>query len=87
MERVARRIGGGAIRRGRSVLARLALVELDQDVQRAAATLGPPELRTLDAIHLATALSLGDDLGALCAYDTRLMDAARTAGVHVVAPA
>lgn len=87
VERVARRIGGGAIRRGRSVLARLALVELDEDVVRSAAALEPPELRTLDAIHLATALSLGDDLGALCAYDTRLADAAAAAGVDVVVPA
>lgn len=87
VERVARRIGGGAIRRGRSVLARLALVELDEDVVRSAAALEPPDLRTLDAIHLATALSLGDDLGALCAYDTRLADAAAAAGVDVVVPA
>jgi hypothetical protein len=66
VERVARWIGGGAVRRGRSVLARIALVELDENVRRSAA-LGPPELRTLNAIHLATALSLGKDLGAVCA--------------------
>jgi hypothetical protein len=86
VERVARHIGGGAIRRARSVLARLALVELDQEVRRGAAALGPPELRTLDAIHLATALSLGQDLGALCACDARLVDAAAAARVDVVAP-
>jgi predicted nucleic acid-binding protein len=86
VERVARRIGGGAVRRGRSVLARIALVELDENVRRAAA-LGPPELRTLNAIHLATALSLGKDLGAVCAYDTCLLDAAAATGVKVVAPA
>ena len=87
VERVARRIGGGAIRRARSVLARLALVELDEEVRRRATGLRPPKLRTLDAIHLATALSLGDDLEALCAYDPRLADAAAGAGVDVVAPA
>lgn len=87
VERVARRIGGGAFRRARSVLSRLALVELDEEVRRSAASLEPPELRTLDAIHLATALSLGDDLGALCAYDARLVDAAAVAGVDAVAPA
>jgi predicted nucleic acid-binding protein len=87
VERVARRIGGGAIRRARSVVARLALVELDEEVRTSAAALRPPELRTLDAVRLATALSLGDDLGALCAYDTRLLDAAAAVGVDIVAPA
>ena len=86
VERVARWIGGGAIRRARSVLARVALVELDEEVRRRAAGLGPAELGTLDAIHLATALTLGDDLGALCAYDTRLVDATTAMGVDVVAP-
>src|SRR6266508_3830321 len=62
VERVARRLGGGAVRRARSVLSRLALVDLDADVVREAAALEPPELRTLDAIHLATAISLGRDL-------------------------
>src|SRR6266496_2698905 len=76
VERVARRIGGGAVRRARTVLSRIALVDLDEDVVRLAAALGPPELRTLDAIHLATAISLGRDLGALCAYDARLGSAA-----------
>jgi hypothetical protein len=86
VERVARRIGGGAIRRARSVLSRLALVEMDEAVVRTAAGLQPAELRTLDAIHLATALSLGEDLGVLCAYDARLGDASAAAGVEVVAP-
>jgi len=55
-------------------------------VQRAAA-LGPPELRTLDAIHLATAISLGRDLGAVCAYDVRLGNAAAAKTIEVLAPA
>lgn len=86
VERVARRIGGGAIRRARSVLSRLALVEMDEAVVRMAAGLQPAELRTLDAIHLATALSLGEDLGVLCAYDVRIGSASAAAGVKVVAP-
>jgi uncharacterized protein len=87
VERAARRIGSGAVRRSRNVLSRLALVELDEEVVRAAAMWQPPELRTLDAIHLATALTLGDDLGALCAYDECLGDAATLSGIHVVVPA
>jgi len=86
VERVARRLGGGAVRRARSVLSRLALVDLDADVVREAAALEPPELRTLDAIHLATAISLGRDLGAVCAYDARLGSAAAAKTIHVVAP-
>ena len=87
VERMARRIGGGAIRRARSVLSRLALIEIDEAVVRTAAALQPAELRTLDAIHLATALSLGQDLGVLCAYDIRIGGASAAAGVEVVAPA
>src|SRR6266511_5426282 len=86
VERVARRIGAGTVRRARTVLSRLALVELDELVVRLAAALDPAELRTLDAIHLATALSLGGDLGALCAYDVRLGGAAVAKTFEVLAP-
>jgi hypothetical protein len=75
VERVGGRLGSGAIRRARSVLARVALIELDEEVRRRVAGPGPAELGTVDAIHLATALTLGNDLGAPCAYDTRLVDA------------
>jgi predicted nucleic acid-binding protein len=86
LERTARRFGGVTVRRAREVLVRLTLVELDEAVRRRAAELRPPQLRTLDAIHLATALSLEHDLGALCAYDRRLTDAAVSTGVTVLAP-
>ena len=52
----------------------------------AAAELEPAALRTVDALHLATALSLGDDLGAMLAYDAQLSTAAERAGSKVVAP-
>jgi predicted nucleic acid-binding protein len=87
VERVARRIGGGAVRRARTVLSRIALIDLDREVVRVAAATDPPELRTLDAIHLATAVSLGRDLGAFCAYDVRLGGAAVSKGIEVLAPA
>ena len=86
VERAARRIGGGAIRRARTVLSRVALVELDDDVIEAAAALEPATLRTLDAIHLGTALSLRNDLGAVCAYDARLAGAAAAEAIEVLAP-
>ncbi len=81
-----RRIDVGAVRRARTVLTRVALVDLDEDVVRTAAALDPPTLRTLDAIHLATAISLGRDLGALCAYDVRLSSAAVAKTIEVLAP-
>lgn len=87
VERVARRIGDGAIRRARTVLSRIALVDLDDEVIHRAASLEPTELRTLDAIHLATAISLGRDLGALCAYDVRLSGAAAAEFIEVLTPA
>jgi predicted nucleic acid-binding protein len=65
---------------------RLALVELDTEVRGMAAALVPAELSVTDAIHLATTLTLGDDLGALLTYDARLQDAASAAGVGVVTP-
>jgi predicted nucleic acid-binding protein len=86
VERVARRIGAGPIRRARSVLARIGLIELDEEVRRRASEVGPLALRTLDAIHLATAHSLGEDLGALCVYDIRLAEAAAVQSMDVVAP-
>jgi uncharacterized protein len=69
-----------------AVLARVALVDLDEPVRELAGRVGSPQLRALDAIHLATALSLGDDLGALCSYDRRLGDESERAGVRVLAP-
>jgi uncharacterized protein len=51
-----------------------------------AGCLEPPELRTLDALHLAAALELGDDLDGLVTYDTRMIDGAQAAGIAVVTP-
>lgn len=67
-------------------LERLSLVPIDEPTLRRAATLTPTSLRSLDALHLATALSLGEDLGVLIAYDERLLDAAREHGLPVASP-
>jgi len=69
----------------RSIIARLHLVPLNNRLLDAAATKLPPELRTLDAIHLAAAMT-APDLRAIVTYDRRLADAAATAGLAVVAP-
>jgi predicted nucleic acid-binding protein len=51
------------------------------------AKLDPPGLRSVDAIHLASALAIRDELAALVTYDIRLAEAARAAGLTVLAPA
>lgn len=78
--------GEDALARGAEVLQRLDVVRINDRVLRAAGTLLPLELRSLDAIHLATASKLGDDLARLCTYDERMAGAAMNMGVTVVAP-
>ena len=83
--RAARRAGTRAAR-ARSVLDGIAFVPVDDGILREAGDLRPRELRTPDALHLATALSLGDDLACLVTYDARVAEAAATAGLDVRAP-
>jgi uncharacterized protein len=76
----------GDTARAEAILADIALVPVDGGILRAAAALTPPTLRTLDAIHLATALSLGADLDRVITYDSRLAEATSAAGAAVSAP-
>jgi predicted nucleic acid-binding protein len=62
------------------------IVEIMPPVLEHATRLPPPRLRALDAIHLATALDLGDSLDAMLTYDKLLAEAARAAGLMVAAP-
>ena len=78
--------GDEAIARGRSVLQRLDLVRVNDRVLNAAAVMRPPELRSLDAIHLATAQQLGHELTALVTYDDRMITAAKQLGYRIVQP-
>ena len=68
------------------ILSSVGPIELDAGIAATAAVLEPPALRTLDAIHVATALSLYA-LDAFVTYDTRLAAAARQAGFTVATPA
>ncbi|MGF1598390.1 MAG: type II toxin-antitoxin system VapC family toxin [Acidimicrobiales bacterium] len=70
----------------RQVLDSIVLIEVTSAVFSAAGRLDPPALRSLDAIHLAVALELGDDLDGLVTYDGPLADAATANGVAVLAP-
>jgi predicted nucleic acid-binding protein len=70
----------------RRALRDLAFVDLARDLLDQAGTVVPPELRSLDAIHLAAALSLGDDLDELVTYDVRLAAAANACGLPTSSP-
>jgi predicted nucleic acid-binding protein len=84
--RAARRYGELAARRARAGLTAITLLPLDHRILEAAADLDPAELRSLDALHLATVLSLGEDLERLYCYDTRLTGAAQALGIEVSQP-
>jgi len=62
------------------------VIELDEELASFAAGLEPATLRSLDAIHLASALALGEELEAFLTYDPGLGDAARAAGLTVLMP-
>jgi uncharacterized protein len=79
-------IGEAAVRRGHDVLNRLELIRINDRVLNAAGALLPEELRTLDAIHLATAHQLGSDLQQLITYDDRMRTAAENLGYRINTP-
>jgi predicted nucleic acid-binding protein len=73
-------------RRGQKTLDRIGLISIDSGVLSGAALFKPVTMRSLDAIHLATALSLGKDLAGMVAYDARLAEAAARAKLQVWSP-
>jgi uncharacterized protein len=85
--RAVRRAVPDRLVRARAVLDAVTLVELTTATFEAAGRLDPTLLRTLDALHLAVALDLGDDLEGIVTYDERLAGAARAHGVAAHAPA
>jgi predicted nucleic acid-binding protein len=78
--------GDEAVARGRQVLQRLDLVRVNDRILDAAGVMLPRALRSLDAVHLATAQELGDQMGALVTYDDRLVIAAKHLGLRIVRP-
>ena len=84
--RAVRHLGPDALATVREALRRVDLIGIDDRILDAAGTLEPGVLRTLDAIHLATALAVGDDLDAIVTYDDRMVEAARLIGLSTVTP-
>ena len=84
--RAVARASPAAVDQARSLLGVMDFVELDETVAERAAALQPTGLRSLDAIHLASALAVSDELDAFVTYDARQADAARALGLAVVSP-
>ena len=84
--RAVKRVAPDHLNRAREVLAAMALLKIDDDVLASAENLPPDVLRSLDAIHLATAHSHLSHVGAFVTYDLRLADAARSLGLPVESP-
>lgn len=84
--RACARISSAARRVAERVVASLDLIAIDDDILARATRLKPLELRTLDAIHVASAQILGSALGAVIAYDARLVQGARTARLTTLEP-
>lgn len=78
--------GDGARKTADAVLERLELLRINDRILKAAGALQPAGLRTLDAIHLASALTLKDDLAHVLCYDDRLSEAMTTNGLAATAP-
>ena len=85
--RTCRRLDEGAVEGASLLLGGLDLLPMDRAIIEKAASIVPTELRSLDAIHLASALSVKTTLTDLVTYDVRLSEAAADAGLPVVSPA
>jgi predicted nucleic acid-binding protein len=79
-------LGRDGVRRGEKVLASVDLIRVNDRVLKDAGTMMPADLRSLDAIHLATARLLGGALARIVTYDARMATAARGLGMTVVTP-
>ena len=84
--RAARRVSADALRAALDRLQRIAIIAITTEIFQRAAELDPAILRSLDAIHLAAALTLGDDLEGIVTYDDRMSEAVRDLGLETQAP-
>jgi predicted nucleic acid-binding protein len=80
-------LGHDAHKQARDVLRRIDLIRINDRVLLEAGAMLPAEMRSLDAIHLATASILGDSLARIITYDVRMAEAAHHLALTVVSPA
>ena len=83
--RAAMRVSQEHVAKTRRQLRNIALIDIGRELLEQAGSLAA-DLRSLDAIHVAAALSLGDDLGEVVTYDGRMISAAAAHGLTVVHP-
>jgi hypothetical protein len=86
LRRAVARVAPGAHDAAPRVLSVVAQMEVSREVLAAASRVEPAQLRTLDAIHLATALEIASELDTFITYDRKLSDAAVAAGLRVAQP-
>lgn len=86
LRRAAARAGGRAPARAERLLAESDVIRIDTEVFDRAGHLDTADLRSLDALHLAAALTLGPDLAGIVVYDDRLRAAAAAMGIPVASP-
>jgi len=80
-------LGPAAVQRGHEVLNRVDLIRVSDRILLDAGSLLPAQLRSLDAIHLATMRQLGGSLRRVITYDSRLAALVSAMGMTTVAPA
>lgn len=86
LQRAVRRFDPSRAHQASNLLKRMTLMPILDPILHAAAELEPTALRSLDAIHLASALELREELEAFVAYDDRLLAAASALGMPVASP-
>lgn len=84
--RAVRHLGPEVLATVREGIRRLDLIAIDDRILDAAGIIEPRVLRTLDAIHLATAMALGADLDAIVTYDDRMAEGAALLGLATATP-
>lgn len=84
--RATRRGAPESLRRARELLESITLIAPSTATYEHAAELEPDLLRSLDALHLAAAVELGDELEGIITYDDRLAVGAQRLGIAVIAP-
>ncbi len=84
--RAALRVSQQHVAKVRRQVRTVALIDVSRELLEQAGALASPDLRSLDAIHVAAASSLGDDFGELVTYDPRMAAAAQAQGLSVVTP-
>lgn len=84
--RAARRMTPRHVQIADQVLSSIQLLKVGTSVFELAARIGPTRLRSLDALHLASAMELGSDLQGIVTYDRRLAEAAAQNAMTVISP-